>query len=265
MSLLHSDQVSQASHNLNDINAHLVDNETLLNYCLRALSAPGVTQLAIDLEGVSLSRNGKLSLIQVMTDLAQNTVWVVDVTVLGNFAFEYVGQSGWSLRTILENRDTVKMLFDVRNDSDSLYNLYGITLANVYDLQLLEIAVRRSNDLNAVIVSGLSSTITQYLNPDRDWKRVKDEGNTLFKASGNQELVEIRPLDPRIIQYAVQDVTLLFQLAGKLERALGDIGKNWVKRVFKASSKRVKQALKPLPQYSNPKKAKKAKIFAPMF
>lgn len=47
-----------------------------------------------------------------------------------------------SLKSILESSMTPKVFFDVRTDSDALYGQFGIRLAGIIDLQLMEVASR---------------------------------------------------------------------------------------------------------------------------
>lgn len=134
------------------------------------------------------------------------------------------------------------MFFDVRNDADALYNIYEIELANVYDLQLVDIARRRSNNIPTKFVSGLSRCIELYVNPPNAWKEVKAAGNRLFspEKGGSYTIFEQRPLDPRILAYCAQDVALMFQLEAAMERMV--VGKNWEKRVLIGSANRVAES-----------------------
>lgn len=47
-----------------------------------------------------------------------------------------------SLQSILESPKTPKVFFDVRTDSDALFAQFGIKLAGIIDLQLMELASR---------------------------------------------------------------------------------------------------------------------------
>lgn len=103
------------------------------------------TTLYLDLEGANLARDGTLSLITILCQ-PQNTVYLVDVATLGSRAFTTIvslfPNSNLSLKSILEGSETLKCLWDVRNDADALFSLYGVKLANVLDIQLLENASR---------------------------------------------------------------------------------------------------------------------------
>jgi len=196
------------------------------------------------LEGVDLSRNGRISILQIYAN-ASDIIWLIDITVLKELGFHHKDDEGRCLKDILQAKTTKKLFFDVRNDADALFNLYGIDLANTYDLQLLEVAVRRTAKpyVFSKIVSGLGKTLQLYVSPPEEWQRVKDAGVALFapEKGGSYEVFEKRPLDDLILAYASQDVALLFQLEVALERKLPGVG-GWKQRVLKASRARVAEA-----------------------
>ncbi|KAJ6598257.1 hypothetical protein DFH09DRAFT_1394359 [Mycena vulgaris] len=170
------------------------------------------------------------------------------VIVLRASAFEETGANGNSLNSILESRSVKKLFFDVRNDSDALFNLFGVTLANVYDLQLLEVAVRTSKPGKPPrFVKSLVSSLESYVVPlkssavVRDWARVKEAGLRLFapEHGGRYEMFEDRPLAPPLQEYCAQDVTLLHELEAALRRNIGPFGRNWEQRVSAESAVRV--------------------------
>lgn len=136
------------------------------------------------------------------------------------------------------------MFYDVRNDSDALYNLHGILLQNVYDVQLLEVALRRSQSIRVKMVMSLRGSIEKYLTPPPGWLKTKDAGAKLFapERGGSYEVFEQRPLDPILIQYCAQDVALLVRLADTMQGMMGPIGENWEGRILAESMKRVAMA-----------------------
>lgn len=137
-------------------------------------------------------------------------------------------------------------------DADALYHLYNIDLANVYDLQLLEVAARRSRGLHVRLVSGLKRTIDTYIHPPAEWLRVKDAGAALCfpNKGGSYAIFEQRPLDARILAYSAQDVALLFELGRVLEGTMGGVGQNWLAGVGRASAARVREAYGPYTGHS---------------
>ena len=73
----------------------------------------------------------------------EDHVYLVDVHTLGAAAFSTTATDGiTTLKSVLENSSIPKAFFDVRNDSDALYNLYSIYLCGVVDVQLMELPQR---------------------------------------------------------------------------------------------------------------------------
>ncbi|KAJ7779269.1 ribonuclease H-like domain-containing protein [Mycena metata] len=230
---------------MSSTNFVLVDTLPLLHSCLAALA--NTTSLAVDLEGVALCRSGTLCLVQLKAS-GSDVIWLIDVVVLGASAFEESGPGGKSLKRVLESRSVKKIFFDVRNDSDALFNLFGITLANVYDLQLLEVAVRSSQPGRPPrFLKGLVPSLETYVAPlksaavVRNWGRVKEAGLRLFapERGGRYEVFEERPLAPAVAEYCAQDVALLHDLEIALKRMIGSAGRNWEQRIYAESLVRV--------------------------
>jgi exonuclease 3'-5' domain-containing protein 1 len=146
-----------------------------------------------------------------------------------------------------------KYFYEVRNDSDALYNLHQVSLAGIYDLQLLELVARVSfqNKRSNRFVNGLKRSIQEYLpqGPGREWAQAKEAGRKLFapELGGRYEVFEDRPLDPRLVAYCSQDMVLLFQLEDALRRRLGG-GQVlvWEDKITAESAERVKVAYSPL-------------------
>jgi hypothetical protein len=79
----------------------------------------------------NLARTGPMDVIFVGTD--DCTVYVFDITTMGNAAFD----SG--LRSVLERELPIKLMFDCRDESDTLDKMHNTMLANVMDVQLLNV------------------------------------------------------------------------------------------------------------------------------
>ncbi|KAJ7791727.1 ribonuclease H-like domain-containing protein [Mycena olivaceomarginata] len=202
-------------------NTVFVDNISLLHSCLTALG--NTTSIAVDLEGVALCRSGILCIMQLKAS-ESDTVWLVDIVTLRASAFDVIGTSGKSLRAMLESHSIKKLFFDVRNDSDALFNLFGVALANVYDLQLLEVAVRSSNP-------GVSR-------PTESPRR-RGGGSLHLSVGVGMRSFKKRPLAPALVTYCAQDVALLHELEVVLHQRIGPRGKNWEQRVRAESAVRV--------------------------
>lgn len=121
----------------------------------------------------------------------------------------------------------------MRNDSDALYSHFGIKLAGVQDLQLMELATRsfprrRVNGLARCIENDAPMTAAER----QRWKATKQKGVDLFapERGGSYEVFNVRPLAEDIIQYCVEDVRLLPSVTNKATTGSRDvIGKDhWV-------------------------------------
>lgn len=166
--------------------------------------------LYVDLEGNNLCRHGTIAILQIFVPPPRNHTYLIDICKLQRDAFDWsVDQEGTSLKSILESPDIPKIFFDVRNDSDALYNLYGIRLAGVQDLQLMELITRT---FNKAYVNGLKKCIEKdanmSYNEKQTWLTTKDKGTRLFDPAkgGNYAIFEQRPLPEVMQMYCIQDV-----------------------------------------------------------
>lgn len=124
----------------------VIDSEGVLSAMIDVLDnlpASSTPSIYVDLEGINLSRQGTISILQLYIS-PHNHTYLVDVHELQATAFTTTGhRSTKSLKTILEAPNIAKVFFDVRNDSDALFFHYQIRLAGVQDIQLMELATRR--------------------------------------------------------------------------------------------------------------------------
>jgi exonuclease 3'-5' domain-containing protein 1 len=175
------------------------------------LNPPRSVNLFLDLEGISLSRDGTISILT-LHNRHRDITYLIDVTTLGMEAFNATPSSiegEHSLKSILEDPHTIKVFFDVRNDSDALFHLYGINLAGIHDLQLMELAARPSNRL---YLCGLAKCVDRDAGLSDDerqtWQQVKENGMRLFlpEKGGARDAFDLRPLPDALKEYCVQDV-----------------------------------------------------------
>ena len=194
----------------------IVDNEaklkTLLAHITRCVREQEDQLVFIDLEGVNLSRFGKIAIMQMLLPPSP-IVYLIDVHVLGPEAFG-VAVEATSLKSILESRTTYKVFFDIRNDSDALYAHFGVNVAGVIDLQVLEYATRQPR---GKFVNGLAKCIEKDLPYQRGWSLTKANGRRLFapELGGRYEVFLDRPLATDIIDYCEQDLMLMPRLLAK--------------------------------------------------
>jgi exonuclease 3'-5' domain-containing protein 1 len=197
--------------------------------------------LYIDLEGVNLSRQGTISILQLL-NLPQKRTYLIDVHALGSNAFSIAGTNGQTLKMIFESETIPKVFFDVRNDSDALYYHFGISLAGVHDIQVMEFAARR---VKGKFVSGLSKCIEKDLvltfAERKIWLAAKEKGLNLFdpKRGGSYELLNTRPLSEDLCLYCAQDVQYLPRLwSGYFSK----LSPNMLARVKTVAADRVKSS-----------------------
>lgn len=194
--------------------------------------------LFIDLEGTNLSRNGTISILQIFVSSTQST-YLVDIYTLKDKAFSHSASDGLTLRSILESPSIPKVFFDVRNDSDALFGHYGINLAGVQDLQLMELATRT---FSKRLVNGLGKCIEHdapmTISERTRWKACKDAGRNLFapECGGSYEVFIARPLSAEIIQYCAQDVQFLPKLWHKYDQRMTE---KWKPRVEAEVKRRI--------------------------
>lgn len=170
--------------------------------------------LYIDLEGITLSRHGSISILQLYV-LPKLETHLIDIHKLGSAAFTTPSTNGNTLKAILESPTITKVFFDVRNDSDALFSLFNIHLTGICDIQLMELATRNFsrrcvNGLAKCMERDLSMTPTER----RTWLAGKEAGVKLFapERGGRYEIFNVRPLPDAIRQYCLQDVQFLPRL-----------------------------------------------------
>jgi exonuclease 3'-5' domain-containing protein 1 len=203
--------------------------------------------LYIDLEGINLSRQGSISILQIHI-APLNKSYLVDIHTLGSEAFDTPSKLDHTLRSILQSQLIPKVFFDVRNDSDALYSHFQISLAGVIDLQVMEYATRT---FQKKFVNGLAKCIDRDLNLSYSQKvecqRVKEKGVKLFapEKGGTYEVFNERPLSDDIGLYCVQDVQWLPTLYQTYLQKLNRLGQKMSAKVAQAALDRVKESQSP--------------------
>ncbi|KXJ15622.1 Exonuclease 3'-5' domain-containing protein 1 [Exaiptasia diaphana] len=195
----------------------LVDNNIALNESINTLkNTPTSALLAVDCEGVDLSRKGKLTIVTVATE---ERAFIFDVIKLKEEVFAE------GLREILEDKSRAKLMFDCRQDSDSLWYQYRVKLNGVLDVQLQEVLKRReqfgasassganqrrSQRLNEVEnIYGLNRCIKLYLD-DEEARKTKEGGtNQVMK---DKAVWQKRPISGSLLRYCAVDTLVLFKL-----------------------------------------------------
>ena len=112
-----------------------------------AAAFDGVDVIALDVEGVDLSRDGVISIVQISTP---KQCFLLDM--LGKPKDDPL--VNW-LRSVLESYSVLKIIHDCRMDSDALYHLLNIRLVNVHDTAVWHRVITGDADqgLNTVLTS----------------------------------------------------------------------------------------------------------------
>ncbi|KAG2454914.1 hypothetical protein HYH02_000744 [Chlamydomonas schloesseri] len=264
--------------------AQVVDSVGALEDMLTSLT--GATQLAVDAEGISLGRAGKLCLLSISPAPPPGAradtpapVYLLDVSTLAGAAFHHrpaacssvapaaaaaasaaagPAPSGVrSLKALLECDRVTKLLYDVRCDAEALYHQHGVRLGGVVDLQLAEVAYRRYGPAMRRVgyVVGLAKALEAYLPPDlRDrWRGSRVDKRALSEAyERDPGYWDRRPLSEEQVRYAADDVLYLHHLHDQLRAALQPVIQE---RVARFSDYRVQDSIKPAATAAGPEAA----------
>src|ERR1700733_1982524 len=165
-------------------------------------SIPPSCTLYLDVEGNNLCRYGTIPLITILIH-PQRVVRLIDVLVLGETAFTTASDNGKTRKSIFEDADIPKCIWDVRNDADALWALYKVGLVGVTDIQLLENASRTGDK---TYIRGLDKSVQfdlklGFMETNR-WIRTKKEVQRLMQAN----VFASRPMDAKTIEYCANDV-----------------------------------------------------------
>lgn len=195
------------NNRLSNTSYEMVDN---LESCQRATKKlHQYTVIAVDIEGISLCRHGKICIIQIATPV---NVYIFDIVQLGSSAFEDGG-----LRDILTSVEIEKLFYDARKDADALYYQFNCDVQNVLDMQILYSHYKRA-ELNGFL-PGLTKAFQDLLRyrEYKELQEVKLSGHNLFAPDkgGSFEIWEQRPLHPALIKYCINDVILLYTILSK--------------------------------------------------
>merc|ERR1712194_434992 len=150
---------------------------------------------------------------------------------------------GTTLKSILESSEYEKVWFDPRNDADALFHQFGVYPKHIFDLQLAEVASRRSQGLSVNFVQGLNKVLNQCNALDSVQKVFSDHignlGKSLYEPAcgGDYSVFQKRPLDPQILVYSAHDARYMLELRNCLLRQIKE-PETWIPRVFQAGAQR---------------------------
>jgi len=163
--------------------------------------------IALDCEGVNLSKDGKLCLIQIATP---KRVYLFDVLKGGDRLFFEKG-----LRFLLENKKVLKIVHDCRRDSEALYYQYGIYLRGVWDSQVAFAILSQLKGSKTPYPVGLN-TLFRVCGVEEN--QFKDSVKNAMSAMRN--FWEVRPLSRMMVDYAAGDVKSLLNVYSMINAEL---------------------------------------------
>eukprot|EP00732_Lithocolla_globosa_P003940 Lithocolla_globosa_v1_NODE_3381_length_1686_cov_23.747394.p1 type:complete len:368 gc:universal NODE_3381_length_1686_cov_23.747394:419-1522(+) len=218
--------------------AKLVNNETglleMVKDIERGCGNTPETGLYVDVEGISLSRDGQACLVQIYFTRSAY-VYLIDLI---EFPSAFNAQK-FALKKIFEGESHCKVIFDPRNDVDALYHQFKVYPRNVTCLQLADVASRRAQEQTVEFVSGLVRVMEKCIKLPVEQlnmvKAIKAVGSELFQPEhgGSYAVFLERPLRQEIINYSSIDVFFFPCLVEKLWTPLSDEWKYWVVRESK--------------------------------
>mmetsp|Transcript_4171 Transcript_4171/g.12537 ORF Transcript_4171/g.12537 Transcript_4171/m.12537 type:complete len:317 (+) Transcript_4171:124-1074(+) len=186
----------------------IVDTLSKAKSASQALSRQKV--VAVDCEGVRLSRTGRLCLVQVAST---SKVYLYDVVVVGAKVFTEGG-----LKAVLEDERILKLFHDCRHDCDALFWQFNVKVANIFDTQVAFAVLREQQGLTKPIPIGLKSLLRKYSVTTADEENVK--AAVKLEYSDNSDYWTIRPLPDNAIKYAKYDVEHLIHVYKQMTRYL---------------------------------------------
>lgn len=202
------------------------------------------SHIALDCEGVALSRTGRLCLLQVASP---DTVYIFDL--IDNSATTLIGDTNspnnsnsdlnpeaelrlkmeqnrakltharqlfekGGLKELLENDKIIKVMHDCRHDSDALYHQFGIRLGPVIDTQVVFFILRRTMGMEDGLPVSLKTLLRKFSFVSEDELNVKHTVKDRMK--GDNEFWLQRPLSDVALWYARLDVHHLLGLTNVL-------------------------------------------------
>lgn len=216
--------------------------------------------LFLDCDGRRLCRTGPLAILELYINIpSRSHAYIIHVHVLEDRAFSTLSTNAqYTLRRILEDPALPKIFFDVRMDADALYGQYGISLAGIIDLQLMELSARAARDEGS---DGRLHSLARCL--DRDFgldlteisrlTSARSRGKMLWdpELGGSYDVFETKSLSPEILAYCEANVLVMSRLFEVYNARLGnkvsltEKEDHYACRVLKASQDRVAMARGP--------------------
>lgn len=175
------------------------------------------THIAVDCEGVLLSRTGKLCLIQIANEEIVIIFDLVDSPQDGGMHGKSLFENG-GLKKLLEDEAIYKVMHDCRHDSDALYHQFNIKLSSVIDTQVAFFILRRSMKMEDGLPVSLKTLLKKFsFVNDHD---IQVKNNVKDSMKGDNEFWLLRPLSDTALWYARLDVEHLLRLSSILGKLI---------------------------------------------
>jgi len=175
----------------------------------------GRPTIAFDLEAVNLGRRRTTCYLQVR-DLVEAQTYLVDILTLQDKAFLTTSEDGTTLKDILEDPGIIMLIFDGRQDADTLYWKHGVQVRGVLDLQTMTMLLREHA---SIYRTSYISTMNQYAGLTskelRQWNLFKG-----YPFNGDYTVFKERPLPYRLKLYSIGDVLYLDRLYTNIAKRL---------------------------------------------
>lgn len=170
--------------------------------------------LYFDLKEVKLDRHCFISIISLYV-LFRKKIYFINIHRLEKVVFSITNSSATSFKIILESSIILKVIFNIRNDSDVLFNHYEIFVDDIKDLQLMKLATRKdSKNFVTELVKCIEKNSSVSIAAKAKWQRTKENANRLYESRKNDryEIFNERFTRSEIVQYCARDVALLPKL-----------------------------------------------------
>ncbi|SBT74884.1 exonuclease, putative [Plasmodium malariae] len=171
--------------------------------------------ISVDFEGTNLGKYGKVCIMQIYLE-KRNIGELPQQNLEKYYIFDLLKVSVInSVKKIIENKKTLKLVHDCREDSSALYNQLGIKFKNVYDTSRAHMLLMEKKKEKDIYQISFSQLIHDYLG-------IKDECLSTIKKEmyKNEKIWEIRPLHKMSIVYALKNVKYLLPLYEKFNKML---------------------------------------------
>lgn len=170
--------------------------------------------IALDCEGIYLSKEGRLTLVQVA--ISTGEVYIFDIMKGGSIMFLGLdSKNKRGLKSIFESSSIIKIIHDCRNDWESMLHQYEVRLHNFIDSQEAYFVYKLFYYQEIVNPISLSNFLLEFQGVKLNYK-----SKMKSMMGENPEFWGERPLQADQLNYAAEDVAFLISAYLKLEASL---------------------------------------------